>query len=87
MNTIGRSTIVIVVNDAEDGVIAVDPDEGQRNDAPMAMPELAEAASRPGRIDEMLGDKGFDPDAICGVILTDHDTPAVIFNRANRTEP
>ena len=47
-------------------MIAVDVAEGQRNDAPLALPVLAEAKAALGRIDEVLGDKGFDSDEIRG---------------------
>jgi transposase len=68
-------------------VVAVDVAEGQRNDAPLAEPVLAQAAEGLGRIDEVLGDKGFDSDAIRGTILEEHDALPVIPNRANRTDP
>jgi transposase len=68
-------------------VIAVDVAEGQRNDAPLAEPVLAEAAAALGRIDEVLGDKGFDSDAIRGAVLEVHDALPVIPNRKNRTDP
>jgi transposase len=68
-------------------VIAVDIAEGQRNDAPLAEPILAEAAEALDRIDEVLGDKGFDSDAIRGTTLEAHDALPVIPNKANRTDP
>lgn len=71
----------------EDGLIAVDVAEGQRNDAPLALPVLAEAQTTLGRIDEVLGDKGFDSDAIRTACLEDHDALPVIPNRANRKAP
>lgn len=71
----------------EDGVVAVDIAEGQRNDAPLAEPVLAEAAAALGRIDEVLADKAFDSDAIRGTILEQHDALPVIPNRANRKDP
>lgn len=67
--------------------MAVDVAEGQRNDAPLAEPALAEAAAALGGFDEVLGDKGFDSDAIRGTILEEHDALPVIPNRANRTDP
>jgi transposase len=67
--------------------VAVDVAEGQRNDAPLAEPVLAEAAEAVGRVDEVLADKGFDSDAIRGAILEGHDALPVIPNRANRTDP
>jgi transposase len=71
----------------EDGVVAVDVAEGQRNDAPLAEPVLAEADAALGGIDEVLADKGFDSDAIRGAILDDLDALPVIPNRKNRTDP
>ena len=68
-------------------MIAVDLAAGQRNDAPLALPVLAEAKSAVGRFDEVLGDKGFDSDAIRVAILDEHDALPVIPNRANRTAP
>ena len=61
--------------------------EGQRNDAPLALPVLAEAKAALGRIDEVLADKGFDSDDIRGGCLEEHDALPVIPNRANRREP
>src|SRR5262249_41675297 len=91
-NAIGRSrgglsTKVIAVACDEDGVVAVDIAEGQRNDAPLAEPALAEAAAALGGFDEVLADKAFDSDAIRGTILETHDALPVIPNRANRTDP
>lgn len=67
--------------------MAVDVAEGQRNDAPLAEPALAEAAGALGGFDEALADKGFDSDAIRGTILEVHDALPVIPNKANRTDP
>ncbi len=61
--------------------------EGQRNDAPLALPVLAEAKGVLGRIDEVLADKGFDSDEIRGACLEEHDALPVIPNRRNRVEP
>jgi transposase len=68
-------------------VIAVEVAEGQRNDAPLALPALAEAKAAVGRIDEVLADKGFDSDEIRCACLDEHDALPVIPNRANRKEP
>jgi transposase len=65
----------------------VDIAEGQRNDAPLALPVLAEAKATLGRIDQVLGDKGFDSDEIRGACLEEHDALPVIPNRANRKGP
>ncbi len=61
--------------------------EGQRNDAPLALPVLARARETLGRLDEVLGDKGFDSDEIRGACLQEHDALPVIPNRSNRKEP
>ncbi len=61
--------------------------EGQRNDAPLALPVLARAKAAVGRLDEVLGDKGFDSDGIRHACLDEHDALPVIPNRANRKEP
>ena len=68
-------------------MIAVDVAEGQCNDAPLALPVLAEAVGVSGRIDEVLGDKAFDSDAIRAAVLLEHDALPVIPNRSNRSEP
>jgi transposase len=78
---------VIAVARDEDGVIAVDVAEGQRHDARLAAPVLAEAKEAVGTVDEVLADKGFDSDEIRGAILDDLDALPVIPNRKNRKEP
>ena len=83
----GPSTKVIAVVVDESGLIAVDPAEGQRHDAPPALPVLAEAKKLTGRIDEVLGDKGFDSDETRESCLGEHDALPVIPNRSNRKEP
>lgn len=67
--------------------MAIDLAGGQRNDAPLALPVLAEAKETLGRIDEVLGDKGFDSDKIRRTCLEEHDALPVIPNRVNRVEP
>ena len=91
-NAIGRSrgglsTKIIAVATDEDGVVAVEIAEGQRNDAPLALPVLAQAEAALGRIDEVLGDKGFDSDKIREACLEEHDALPVIPNRVNRVDP
>jgi transposase len=54
-------------------VIAVDVAEGQRHDAKLAEPVLA--------------DKGFDADSVRGLILEGLDALPVIPNKRNRKEP
>lgn len=71
----------------EDGVVAVDVAEGQRHDAKLAEPVLAEAEAAVGHVDEVLGDKAFDSDAVRGAILEGLDALPVIPNRKNRKEP
>ena len=71
----------------EDGVVAIDVVGGQRNDAPLALPVLAEASKVVGRIDEVLGDKAFDSGAIRNACLGTHDALPVIPNKKNRTDP
>ena len=83
----GLSTEIIAVATDEDGVVAVDIAQGQRNDAPLASPVLAQAKAALGRIDEVRGDKGFDSDEIRGVCPDEHDALPVIPNRVNRKEP
>jgi len=78
---------VIIVAADEDGVVAVDVAEGRRNDAPLAPPVLAQAKAAVGRLDEVLGDKGFDSDEIRGACLDEHDALPVIPNKRNRVEP
>jgi transposase len=78
---------VIAVACDEDGVVALDVAGGQRNDAPLAEAVLTEARDAVGRVDEVLGDKGFDSDAVRDVILDDLDALPVIPNRSNRKEP
>ena len=67
--------------------MAVTIAEGQRSDAVLAKPVLEQAKKVVGRIDEVLGDKGFDSDEIRKACLNDHDALPVIPNRKNRKEP
>lgn len=78
---------MIAVACDEDGVVALDVVEGQRNDAPLAKSVLIEARDAVGVVREVLGDKGFDSDAVRGVVLDDLDALPVIPNRKNRKEP
>jgi transposase len=68
-------------------VIAVDVAEGQRHDAKLAEPVLAEAKEAVGHVDEVLADKGFDADSVRGFILRELDALPVIPNKRNRKEP
>jgi putative transposase len=83
----GPSTKVIAVVSDEDSLIAMDIAEGQRNDAPLALPVLARAKRMVGPFDEVLGDKGFDSDEIRIGCLDDIDALPVIPNRSNRVIP
>jgi transposase len=83
----GPSTKIIAVATDEDGVVAVGLAAGQRDDAPLAPPVLAQAKAATGRIDEVLGDKGFDSDEIRDACLGEHDALPVIPNKVNRTDP
>jgi transposase len=67
--------------------VAVDIAEGQRHDAKLAGPVLAEAKGAVGAVDEVLADKAFDSDEIRGVILDELDALPVIPNKRNRKEP
>jgi transposase len=71
----------------EDSVVAVDVAEGQRHDARLAGPVLAEAKKAVGTVDEVLADKAFDSDEIRCVILDELDALPVIPNKRNRKEP
>ena len=62
----------------------MDVAEGQRNDAPPALPVLSEARAALGRIDGVPGDKAFDSDEIRGACLDEHDALPVIPNRSHR---
>ncbi len=64
--------VIAVVRD-EDGPIEVDIAEGQRNEAPLALPVLGEAKQAVGRIDEV---PGACPD--------EHDALSVIPDRRPR---
>jgi transposase len=67
--------------------VAVDVTQGQRHDAVLAEPVLAEAKEAVGHVDEVLGDKAFDADAVRGFILEELDALPVIPNKKNRKEP
>jgi len=67
--------------------VAVDVADWQRHDAKLAGPVLSEAQAAVGRVDEVLADKGFDADAVRGIILEELDALPVIPNRVNRREP
>jgi transposase len=83
----GPTTKVIAVARDEDGVVAVGVAEGQRHDAGLVAPVLAEAKGVVGRVAGVLADKGFDADAVRGFILEGLKALPVIPNRVNRKEP
>jgi hypothetical protein len=62
----------------EDRVIAVAVTEGQRHDASLTEPLLAEAAGSLDGFDEVLGDEAYDSDTIRVAILDDLDDLPVI---------
>ena len=78
---------MIAVACDEDGVVAVDVAEGQRHDAKLAAPALAEARGAVGAVDEVPADKAFDSDEIRCAILEDLDALPVIPNRVSRKGP
>ncbi len=78
---------MIAVACDEDGVVALDVAEGQRNDAPLAKSVPIEARDAVGGVAEVLGDEGFDSDAVRDVVLDDLDALPVIPNRKDRKEP
>jgi hypothetical protein len=61
----------------------VDVVPGQAADAPLFEPILEATCQRVAVIDEAVGDKGFDSDAIREACV-DRDIAAVIPNRTNR---
>jgi transposase len=55
---------VVVTAADEDTAVAVDVVPGQAGDAPLLVPMLDRTLERVGVIDELVGDKGFDGDAL-----------------------
>ena len=56
----GLTTKIIVTAADENTPVAVDVVAGHRHDAPLLKPMLDKTTARVGRIDEVVGDKGFD---------------------------
>jgi len=83
----GGFTSKIIVSAAdEDTAIAVDVAPGQAHDAPLFEPILEATGERVPVIDEVVGDRGFDSDAIRGLCVG-RDIATVIPNRRNRVDP
>ena len=77
------STKVIVTAADEDTALAVDVVPGQAHDAPPLVPLLDRTLARVPLIDELVGDKGFDGDALRRACL-DRDVNPNIPLKANR---
>ncbi|OJW07459.1 MAG: hypothetical protein BGO49_26200 [Planctomycetales bacterium 71-10] len=74
---------MIAVACDEDGVVALDVAESQRNDSPLAEAIRIEARDVVGVVVEALGDKQFDFDTVLDVVLDDLDALPVIPIRTN----
>jgi transposase len=74
---------VVVTAADEDTAIAVDVLPGQAHDAPRLVPMLDRTLARVPVIDEIVGDKGFDGDALREACL-DRDVNPNIPLKANR---
>jgi len=68
--------VVATVAD-EDTVIAVDVVPGQANDAPLLVPLLDRTLARVPAVDEVVGDKAFDGDALRGACLAREVNPNI----------
>ena len=77
------STKVIVTAADEDTALAVDVVPGQDGDAPLLVPMLDRTLERVPVIDELVGDKGFDGDALREECL-ERDVNPNIPLKANR---
>ena len=74
--------MVVTVAD-EDTAVAVDVVPGQANDAPLLVPMLDRTLDRVPDIDEIVGDKGFDGDALRFACI-DRDVNPNIPLKSNR---
>ena len=74
---------MIVTAADEDTAIAVDVAPGQANDAPLFIPMLDRTLRRVPVIDEVVGDKGFDGDALRSECLKRDVNPNIPV-KANR---
>ena len=79
----GLSTKVVVTAADEDTAVAVDVVPGQVNDAPLLVPMLDRTLGRVPVVDEIVGDKGFDGDALRRACI-DRDVNPNIPLKANR---
>lgn len=76
------SKVIVTVAD-EDTVLAVDVVPGQANDAPLLVPMLDRTLDRVEGVGEIVGDKGFDGDALRRACI-DRDVSPNIPLKANR---
>lgn len=70
----------------EDTLLAAEVVPGERADAPLLVPLLDATLARTGPIDEVVGDKGFDSDALRRACL-DREAMPQIPGRSNRADP
>lgn len=70
----------------EDTALAVDVVPGQAGDAPLMARMVERTAARVPAVDEVVGDKGFDGDALRGGLIERGIGP-VIPNKRNRIDP
>lgn len=82
----GLTTKVIVTATDADTVVAVDVAPGQASDFTLAPGILDRTLDRVPVVDEVIGDKGFDGDALRGRLI-DRGVQPVIPNKANRVDP
>ena len=81
----GFGSKVILTASDEDTAIAVDVAPGQSGDAPLLRPMLDRTLKRVPVIDELVGDKGFDGDALRSACLRRDVNPNIPL-RANRDQ-
>jgi transposase len=77
----GFGTKVIVTASDEDTALAVDVVPGQAGDAPRLVPMLARTLRRVPVIDEIVGDKGFDGDALRSACVARDVNPNIPLKR------
>jgi transposase len=70
----------------EDTALAVDVVPGQAGDAPLMARMIDRTTARVPAVDEVVGDKAFDGDALRGRLI-DRDICPVIPNKRNRIDP
>lgn len=76
---------MIVTAADEDAAVAVDVACGQASDFTLA-PGVIDRTLARGPVDELVGDKGFDSDALRGSLI-DRNVCPVIPNKRNRVDP